>query len=91
MSKSVSIAAVGHATSVFLVVSYLLCVAFDLAVPGMAMYEAWQPLLPGFKWISWSSFFLGLIETWLWGWYIALLWVPLYRLFSDHRQTIPEE
>jgi hypothetical protein len=26
------------------------------------MYQAWQKLLPGFEWISWKSFFLGLIE-----------------------------
>ena len=48
----------------------------------MAMYRSWQTLLPGFAWISWSSFWLGLIESYGYGWYIALIWVPLYNVFA---------
>ena len=45
------------------------------------MYQAWQALLPGFAWISWGSFFLGLVESYGYGWYVALIWVPLYNVF----------
>lgn len=79
--------AAGHATSIFLIVSYVLCVLFDLLFPGMAMYEAWEPLLPGFTWLSWPSFFLGLIESYAWGWYIAVVWVPLYGRFAPRSHT----
>lgn len=81
MKQALSLAAVGHATSIFLAVSFALCVAFDLLFPAHAMYRAWQDLLPGFEWISWGSFFLGLVESYGYGWYLALVWVPLYNVF----------
>lgn len=46
------------------------------------MYQAWILLLPGFKWITWGSFFLGLIETFFPGIYPALVFVPLYNFFK---------
>jgi len=79
MSKGLSLTAVGHATSVFLAFSYVLCVAFDLLFPAHAMYGAWQDLLPGFRFISWGTFLLGLVETYAYGWYAALVWVPVYN------------
>lgn len=46
------------------------------------MYQAWIRLLPGFEWISWRSFLLGLIESFLYGIYVALVFVPLYNFFK---------
>ncbi len=71
--------AVGHATSLTLAISFSLCVAFDLLLPEHAMYSAWQQLLPGFEWLSWKSFFLGLLEAYGYGWFFALIWVPIYN------------
>ena len=81
MKQGVSLVAVGHATSLFLAITFALCVVFDLVFPGHAMYEAWRKLLPGFEWISWPGFGLGLIESYGYGWYFALIWVPLYNFF----------
>lgn len=77
--QGISLLGVGHATSLTLAISFALCVAFDLFLPNLAMYETWQKLLPGFEWISWKSFFLGLIEAYGYGWYFALVWVPIYN------------
>jgi len=78
--QGISLLGVGHATSLTLAISFaLLCVGFDLLLPEHAMYGAWQKLLPGFEWISWKSFFLGLIEAYGYGWYFALIWVPIYN------------
>jgi cytochrome c biogenesis protein CcdA len=82
MSTRISLAAVGHATSIFLATTFTLCVAFDLIFPDHAMYAVWQKLLPGFEWISWQSFLIGLIESYGYGWYFALIWVPLYNVFA---------
>ncbi len=82
MSTRLSLTAVGHATSLFLAISYSLCVAFDLVFPEYQMYQAWEKLLPGFTWLSWPSFFIGLIESYGYGWFFALVWVPLYNVFS---------
>jgi cytochrome c biogenesis protein CcdA len=81
MNRTVSLVAVGHASSIFLMLTFILCVAFDFLFPAHAMFRAWQDLLPGFEWISWKSFFLGIVESYAYGWYFALIWVPLYNYF----------
>lgn len=74
---------VGHALSVFLVTSYTLCVLWCLATPAsLHMYPAWAPLMPGFHWLSLPSFLIGLVWAYVYGWYAALVFVPLYNLFS---------
>lgn len=80
MNRSISFSAVGHATSLFLAISFVLCVAGDLVMPTYQMHAIWQRLLPGFQWISWGSFFVGLVESYAWGWYFTLIWVPLYNV-----------
>lgn len=82
MRTGVSLMAVGHATSLFLAITFALCVGFDLMFPEHAMYRAWQDLLPGFVWLSWKSFLIGLIEAWAYGWYFALIWVPIYNVIA---------
>ncbi|MBG57805.1 MAG: hypothetical protein CMK46_05890 [Porticoccus sp.] len=76
-------APLGNTLSIVLLLSYLLCVGFGLLAPEqMRMHEAWAPLLPDFEWLTWPGFLIGLVETYLYGWYIAVLFVPLYRFFS---------
>lgn len=74
--------AFGMSLGLFLVVTFALCVGFDLLFPGQAMYESWLKLLPGFTWLTWPSFFLGLAESFAYGWYIALIFGPLFNVFS---------
>ncbi len=78
----VPVAALGLSLGVFLVVTYVLCVLFDLWFPGEAMNPVWSPFLPGFTWLTWPSFFLGLVETFAYGWYVALVFGPLYNFFA---------
>ncbi len=78
----IAVIASGLSLSAFLVVSYVLCVLFDLWFPGQAMNPVWSPLLPGFTWLTWPSFFLGLVETFTYGWYVALVFGPLYNFFA---------
>ena len=82
MKSGISLMAVGHASSLFLAITFALCVGFDLLFPEHAMFKAWQALLPGFEWISVKSFFLGLVEAWSYGWYFALIWVPIYNVVA---------
>ena len=81
MNTRISLFAFGHATSLFLAISFTLCIGFDLIFPEHAMYEVWYKLLPGFEWISWKSFFLGLVESFGYGWFFTFIWVPLYNYF----------
>ncbi|HUX33063.1 MAG TPA: DUF5676 family membrane protein [Gemmatimonadaceae bacterium] len=80
MRARLSVTAVGHATSLFLAITFVLCVGFDLLFPAHAMYHAWQQLLPGFQWLNWGTFLLGLIESYGYGWYVAAIWVPIYNV-----------
>lgn len=74
--------ALGMSLGLFLAITFVLCVAYDLIFPGQAMYETWLRLLPGFTWLSWPSFFLGLAESFAYGWYVALVFVPLFNFFA---------
>ena len=55
MKSTLSIAAVGHATSLFFAISFVLCVVVGLIVPAHNMAPALQQLLSGFHWISWGA------------------------------------
>ncbi len=78
----VSMYAVGMSLGLFLAVSFVICVLFDLVFPGYAMNPVWAPLFPGFTWLSWPSFFIGLVESFAYGWYVAVIFVPLYKFFA---------
>ena len=70
----------GSATAATLVLGYVVCVAYDL-VFSQEMYRAWTALLPGFHWISWGSFLLGLVELVVYGVFFGLVFAPLYNFF----------
>ena len=78
----IPVLALGMGLGTFLALTFVLCVLFDLWFPALAMNPVWAPLLPGFTWINWGSFFLGLIEAFAYGWYIALVFGPLYNFFA---------
>ena len=79
----VPVLALGISLGLFLAITYVLCVLFDLWFPELSMNRAWAPLLPGFTWLTWPSFFLGLIEAFAYGWYVALVFGPLYNFFAE--------
>lgn len=81
--RGILIPALGMSLGLFFSGTYLLCVLFDLWLPEFAMNRIWAPLLPGFEWLSWHSFFLGFAETFIYGWYIALVFAPLYNFFAE--------
>lgn len=91
MRHGILLMAVGHASSLFLAISFSLCVAFDLLFPEAAMYQVWLKLLPGFEWLSWRSYFLGLAESYGYGWYFTLVWVPIYNFCAARRDAATRE
>ncbi len=66
----------------FTTVSYILCVIWGLVTPqSLHMHQFLEIVLPAFKWLSVSGFLLGLVESFLWGAYVGLVFVPLYNVF----------
>ncbi len=82
----IPVVALGMSLGTFFSLTYLLCIVFDLWVPELAMNPVWSPLLPGFTWLTWGGFFIGLLEAFAYGWYIALIFGPLYNFFSRQFQ-----
>jgi hypothetical protein len=81
----VPVIALGLSLGVFFAITFVLCVGFDLLFPGQAMYQTWLRLLPGFTWLTWPSFLVGFVESFAYGWYIALIFGPLFNLFAAWR------
>jgi len=81
ITRPLNIRVVGLSLGSFLSITFILCVVYDLIFPESTMYQAWIRLLPGFEWLTVKSFILGVIESFLYGIYIALMFVPLYNIF----------
>lgn len=81
-ARTIPIFAVGMSLSLFFAVSYVLCVLGYFLFPQLPIdHAALSIFLPGFKLLTWASFILGLVESLLYGWYVALIFVPLYNVF----------
>ena len=77
------IAPVGHALSLFLLISYALCLAWSAVMPiEWHMHAGWEAWLPGFDFDSPATWLLGAAEVYAYGWYIAFIFVLLYRYFA---------
>jgi len=86
-TKAIPIVTLGLSLSLFFVISYVICIAGYLLLPGFPVqHAALSIFLPGFEFLSWQSYFLGLIESFVWGWYIALVFGALYNFFSRRVQ-----
>jgi hypothetical protein len=82
-TRTIPVLALGMALSMFLAISYVLCVLGYLFLPILPIsHSALSIFLPGFTLLSWPSFFLGLAESFGWGWYVALIFGPLYNAFA---------
>ncbi len=79
-----SIRVVSWSLGLLFAVSFVFCVIYGLIVPprlhGMSMFL--EGVLPAFKWISFGGFILGLVESFLYGAYIGLVYVPIYNYLS---------
>ena len=79
----ISVFVLGLSLSLFLTISYVLCVIGYLVLPGLPIeHSALSIFLPGFTLISWHTFVLGAIESFAWGWYVALIFCPLFNFFA---------
>jgi hypothetical protein len=78
--RTISVITLGQALSAFFIISYTICILGYLLLPGLPVkHEFLEIFLPGFTLLTWHTFFLGLIESFLFGWYIALVFGPIYN------------
>jgi len=63
-------------------VSFVLCVIYGLVTPeALHMHEFLEMVLPGFRWLTVTSFFIGLVESFAWGAYAGIVFVPIHNFF----------
>ena len=71
---------VSWSLGIFFAVSFVLCVIYGLIVPqSLHMYQVLEAVLPAFKWLTMWGFCLGLLESFLYGIYAGLVFVPIYN------------
>ena len=64
-------------------ISFTLCVVYGLVAPKtLHMVQFLEAVLPGFRWLTFGTFVLGLVESFLYGAYAGLVFTPLYNYFS---------
>jgi hypothetical protein len=77
-----NIKVVSWSLGTFAAVSFVLCVIYGLIVPqSLHSYQFLEAVLPAFKWLTFWGFCLGLVESFLYGVYVGLVFVPIYNFF----------
>ncbi len=81
--RTIPVFALGMGLSSFFAISFVLCVLGYLFFPSLPIaHSALSIVLPGFTLLSWPSFFLGFVESLGWGWYVALVFAPIFNFFA---------
>jgi hypothetical protein len=75
--------------AIFTTVSYLLCIGYSLLTPDSVHMAAFlQTVLPGYAPQSWRGFAAGLVQSFLWGAYIGIVYVPIYNFVNRRFGTV---
>ena len=79
---------VTQSLSSFFAIMFMLCVGYGLLVPTR-FHASWllESFLPGFTWLTFGSFVIGVIETAIYGAWAGFLYSTLYNYFArraDH-------
>ena len=63
--------------------TFTICVLGGVIAPDLPIpHRTLELLLPAFRWISWGSFMLGLVETFVFGAYAGWLLASLHNFFA---------
>ena len=64
-------------------VTFVVCVLYGLIVPeNLHMTTFLEQVLPAFNWLTWRGFLLGFVESFLYGVYAGLAYVPIYNFLK---------
>ncbi len=82
---------VSWSLGIFMAISFIICVLYGLIVPKSLheMSSFLESVLPAFKWLTFGGFLLGLVESFLYGIYIGIVFVPIYN-FINRRWSVRE-
>lgn len=83
----VNIRQLGLSLTTFFVVTYALCIALGLVVPDWEMHKPWLQFFPGFEWLTFQGVLIGLVESVVYAWYVAVLFGWLFNSLGSRAQT----
>lgn len=55
------------------------------------MHEFLELVLSAFRWLTWRGFLLGVVETFLWGFYLGIVFVPIHNFPAWDVDLKPED
>ena len=75
-----NIKVVSWALATTTLISFVVCVVFGLFTPDSLHSRALlEQILPGFKWLTLPGFLIGRVESFLYGAYAGLVYVPGWK------------
>jgi hypothetical protein len=82
-SNMLNIKVVTWSLGIFGAVTFVVCVLYGLVVPeSLHMTQGLEIALPGFKWLTLTGFLIGLVESFLYGVYAGLVFVPIHNALA---------
>ncbi len=75
---------VSWSSGIFMAITFILCILYGLIVPQRlhGMSDFLEAVLPAFRWLTFGGFLLGIVESFLYGAYIGIVFVPIYNFLS---------
>ena len=75
---------VSWSLGIFMAITFILCILYGLIVPQRlhGMSDFLEAVLPAFRWLTFDGFILGIVESFLYGAYIGIVFVPIYNFLS---------
>ena len=79
-----NIRVVSWSLGIFMAITFILCILYGLIVPQRlhGMSDFLEAVLPAFRWLTFGGFLLGIVESFLYGAYIGIVFVPIYNFLS---------
>lgn len=84
-APAIALVPLGLSLSIFLAISFLLCVVGDL-IPWLRGFHLLEALYPGADWASPAMIAAGTAWAILFGWYVAVVFGSLYNFFAARRR-----
>ena len=79
-NNMLNIKVVTWSLAIWSTITFVLCVVYGMVTPAsMHMTAFLEQILPGFVWLTWLGFFVGLLQSFLYGAYAGLVYVPIYN------------
>lgn len=66
--------------------TFILCVLWNVFEPKLIYIRMLETFLPGFKWLTFGRFMLGMAESFFYGAYFAVAFVILHNFFHARHE-----